>query len=180
MKKFRKKFLSYLTNHLISSILVSKVRLFWYRRVMKFIIGSHTSILTDFRISTTSNLKVGSHTVINNGCRFDNRFPITIGDNVSITYGTVIYTKGHDVDDPYFRTKGAPVTIDDYVWICGNVLVLPGVHIGKGAVILPGSVVNKDVEPYQVVGGNPAKFIRMRSTDLRYELDWDPWFSFFG
>lgn len=59
-------------------------------------------------------------------------------------------------------------------------IVLPGVHIGKGAVVLPGSVVSQDVEPYHVVGGNPAKFIRMRSTDLRYELDWDPWFPFFG
>jgi maltose O-acetyltransferase len=180
MKFGRKQILSYITNHLISQVLFSRVRLFWYRRVMKFVIGVHTSILTDLRVSTMSNMKVGDHTVINNGCRFDNRFPITIGNNVSITYGTIIYTKGHDIDDPYFGTKGAPVTIDDYAWICANVIILPGVHVGKGAVVLPGSVVTQDVKPYHVVGGNPAKFIRKRSTDLRYELDWDPWFPFFG
>lgn len=75
---------------------------------MKFIIGTHTSILTDLRISTMSNLKVGDHTVINNGCRFDNRFLITIGNNVSITYGTIIYTKGHDIDDPFSVLKARP------------------------------------------------------------------------
>lgn len=180
MKLSRKQIFSYITNHIISRIVFSRVRLFWYRKVMKFLIGKGSSILTDFKIATTSNLIVGEHTVVNNGCRFDNRFPITIGDNVSITYGTTIFTKGHDIDDPYFRTKGAPVVIDDYVWICANAIILPGVHIGKGAVVLTGSVVTQDVEPYQVVGGNPAKFIRMRLTDLRYELNWDPWFSFFG
>lgn len=172
--------LAYISNHVISRTIFSRVRLFWYRRVMKFVIGSQTSILTDLKVATTSNLKIGNHTVINNGCRFDNRFPITIGNNVSITYGTSIYTKGHDIDDPYFATKGAPVIIEDYVWICANAIILPGVRIGKGAVILPGSVVTQNVEPYQVVGGNPAKFIRMRSTDLRYELFWDPWVPFFG
>jgi maltose O-acetyltransferase len=180
MKLSRKQIFSYITNHIISRIVFSRVRLFWYRKVMKFLIGKGSSILTDFKIANTSNLIVGEHTVVNNGCRFDNRFPITIGDNVSITYGTTIFTKGHDIDDPYFRTKGAPVVIDDYVWICANAIILPGVHIGKGAVVLTGSVVTQDVEPYQVVGGNPAKFIRMRLTDLRYELNWDPWFSFFG
>ncbi|MCL4267996.1 MAG: acyltransferase [Anaerolineales bacterium] len=180
MKLSRKHIFSYITNHIISGIVFSQVRLFWYRKVMKFLIGKGSSILTDFKIATTSNLIVGEHTVVNNNCRFDNRFPITIGNNVSITYGTTIFTKGHDIDDPYFRTKGAPVVIDDYVWICANAIILPGVHIGKGAVVLTGSVVTQDVEPYQVVGGNPAKFIRMRSTDLKYELNWDPWFSFFG
>lgn len=180
MKLSRKQIFSYITNHIISGIVFSQVRLFWYRKVMKFLIGKGSSILTDFKIATTSNLIVGEHTVVNNNCRFDNRFPITIGNNVSITYGTTIFTKGHDIDDPYFRTKGAPVVIDDYVWICANAIILPGVHIGKGAVVLTGSVVTQDVEPYQVVGGNPAKFIRMRSTDLKYELNWDPWFSFFG
>lgn len=180
MKFGKKQILSYITNHFISHVLFSWVRLFWYRRVMKFIVGVHTSILTDLRISTMSNLKVGDHTVINNGCRFDNRFLITIGNNVSITYGTIIYTKGHDIDDPFFATKGAPVTIDDYVWICANSIILPGVSIGRGAVVLTGSVVANNVEPYHVVGGNPAKLVRTRSTDLRYELDWDPIFPFFG
>lgn len=180
-KKFsRKRFLTHITNEWISRIIFSRVRLYWYRKVMGFVIGDHSSILTGFKVAALSNLVIGEHTVINNGCRFDNRFKITIGNNVSVTYGTTVFTKGHDIDDPYFATQGASVTIDDYVWICAYAVILPGIHIGKGAVILPCSVVTSDVEPYHVVGGNPAKFIRMRSTDLRYELEWDQMFPFFG
>ncbi len=180
MRVKKKQILAYVSNNLISHILFSRLRLFWYRRVMKFSVGAGSSILTDLKVATTSNLIVGKNTVVNNGCRFDNRYPIRIGNNVSISYGTFIYTKGHDIDDPYFSTKGSSVSIDDYVWICANSIILPGVSIGRGAVVLTGSVVANNVEPYHVVGGNPAKLVRTRSTDLRYELDWDPIFPFFG
>ena len=92
----------------------------------------------------------------------------------------MILTKGHDIDSADFSTKGAPVVIGDYVWLCANVLVLPGVTIGTGAVVLAGSVVTKSVEPYSVVGGNPAQFLRQRTRALDYKLHWDPWVPFFG
>ncbi len=147
---------------------------------MGYQIGPESSILTDFKVSTTGNLTIGPNTVINNSCRFDNRFPIKIGRNVSITYGTHIYTKGHDVDDPQFKTKGGGVTIEDYVWICGNAIILPGVRLGKGCVILSGAVVSKDVGEFQVVGGNPATLVRERTRNLEYQLNWNPWVPFFG
>lgn len=174
------KSLVYLTNHVVSRILFSTARRFWYQRVMGFGIGSYSSILTDFRVSQRGNLTIGQHTVINNCCRFDNRFPIVLGDNVSITYGTMILTKGHDIDSPTFKTKGAPVVIEDFVWIGALAMVMPGVTIGRGAVVLAGSVVTRSVPPFHVVGGNPAKFVRERSQDLRYELHFDPWVPFFG
>jgi maltose O-acetyltransferase len=174
------RFKVYLTNHLISRILFSTVRLAWYRRYMKYVIGRQSSILTDFRVALPGQLTVGNNTVINNGCRFDNRGGIRIGNNVSISYGTCIYTKGHDMDDPEFRTQAGEVVIDDYAWICTNAILMPGVHIGKGAVVLSGAVVTKDVPPYHVVGGNPAVFVKERSRDLRYQLQWDPWVPFFG
>lgn len=173
-------FFVYITNNFVSRILFSNVRLWWYRHIMKYKIGEMSSILRDFKIAVKGNLVVGHNTVINNSCRFDNRFPIIIGDNVSITYGVSVFTKGHDIDDPDFRTKGASVIIEDYVWIAAYAVILPGVKLGKGCVVLPGSVVNKDVEPFHVVGGNPAKFIRERSRDLRYRLHWDPWVPFWG
>jgi acetyltransferase-like isoleucine patch superfamily enzyme len=147
---------------------------------MGFKIGAKSSILTHFIVSERGNLEVGNHTVINNNCRFDNRFPIQIGNNVSITYGTSILTKGHDIDDPNFRTKGAPVVVADYVWIAAYAIILPGVTLGKGCAVLPGSVVNKNVEPFQVVGGNPAVVIRERTHNLNYKLFWDPWVPFWG
>ena len=172
--------LIYLNNHIIARIIFSSVRLFWYRYVMHFKIGEKSSILTHFKVSERNNIEIGNHTVINNNCRFDNRFPISIGNNVSITYGTSILTKGHDIDDPDFRTKGAPVVIEDYVWVSAFAIILPGVTLKKGCVVLPGSVVTGDVESYHVVGGNPAGFIRERNHSLCYELHWDPWVPFWG
>lgn len=172
--------LTYLTNHVVSRIFFSAPRRLWYRHVMGFELGTGTSVLTDFRVSRPGNLRIGNHTVINNHCRFDNRYCIAIGNNVSITYGTMILTKGHDIDSPDFGPKGDGVVIGDHAWICANVLILPGVRIGRGAVVLSGSVVTKDVPDLAVVGGNPAQFIRARPDNFQYCLKWDPWVPFFG
>ena len=67
-----------------------------------------------------------------------------------------------------FRTIGAQTTIDDYAWICSRSIILPGIHIGEGAVVASGAVVTKDVEPYSVVGGIPAKKIGKRNPNLNY------------
>lgn len=174
------RFLVYLSNHVISRIFLSSVRLAWYRFIMGFCIGSKSSILTDLKVASRGNIIVGRNTVINNSCRFDNRFPITIGDNVSITYGTMILTKGHDIDDPGFTTKGASVRIEDYVWVCARATILPGVRLGRGCVVLSGAVVTKDVPEYCVVGGNPASFVRHRPRNQAYQLHFDPWVPFFG
>src|SRR6185369_10201510 len=93
-----------------------------------------------------------------------------IGNNVSIAGEVRIYTMEHDIDSPDFAEIGAPVVIDDYVVIGTRVTILPGVHIGKGAVIASGAVVTKDVEPYSVVGGIPAKEIKKRKENLQYTL----------
>jgi len=122
-------------------------------------------------------LEVGNNSTINGGCYLDNRFKITIGNNVSIAHDTKIYTLGHDIDDKDFKAKGAEVTIEDYVCIFSNVLIMPGVKIGKGAVIFPGSIVTKNVNEYDVVGGNPAKFIKKRNQNLEYQLNYNYWFA---
>lgn len=179
-KRQYKQFLTYTTNHVVSRIVLSRIRLHWYRKVMQFEIGNQTSILTDFKVSQPLNITIGHNTVINNSCRFDNRFRITIGNNTSISYGTMILTKGHDIDSTDFRTWGAPVTIEDFVWICTQAIILPGVTIGKGAVVLTGSVVTQNIPPFHVVGGNPARFIRERPQDLHYQLCFDTWVPFFG
>ena len=68
-----------------------------------------------------------------------------------------IYTLCHDLNDSSFSTKGAPVNIEDNVFVFSNAMIMPGVTIGEGAIVLAGSVVTKDVEPWTIVGGNPAK-----------------------
>lgn len=118
----------------------------------------------------------GENNVINFGCLFDGRkFPIRIGDNVSIGPEATILTLGHDPRSPDFSDKGGPVTIGSYAWIGFGVIILPGVTIGEGAVVGAGSVVTKDVEPYTIVAGNPATQRGTRPSDLSYKLQFGPW-----
>jgi maltose O-acetyltransferase len=168
------------TNHLISRLFFQRPRLWWYRTVMGFEIGRGSSVLVDVRFSARRNLRIGAHSVVNNGCRIDNRGQVTLGDSVSLSYGTTIYTKGHVIDSSDFHTVSAPVTIRDKVWVCAGATILPGVTLNAGSVVLTGSVVPKDVGAYEVVGGNPAKYVRGRSRDLDYKIDFHPWMPFFG
>lgn len=93
---------------------------------------------------------------------------VTIGNNVMMGPECLIYTANHTMQrrDIPMRLQGheqaRPVVIGNDVWIGGRVIILPGVHIGDGAVIGAGSVVTKDVPPYAIVGGNPAKVIKER------------------
>lgn len=120
---------------------------------------------------------MGEDTVINFGCYLDNRRGITIGNNVGIAHNTKIYTLGHDLNDSQFKTKGAPVSIEDNVFIFSNSLIMPGITIGEGAIVLAGSVVTKDVEPWTIVGGNPARKIRDRGHGVDYKQIYRYWFA---
>ncbi|GAB3769405.1 hypothetical protein GCM10028818_05420 [Spirosoma horti] len=115
-----------------------------------------------------SNFSLGKNSVINFGCYLDNRRGIFIGNNVGIAHNTKIYTLGHNFESPKFETKGAPVFIEDNVFIFSNALIMPGITIKEGSIILAGSVVTKDVEPFTIVGGNPAKYIKERSSEINY------------
>lgn len=135
------------------------------------------SIIQGVKFFSFGKLSIGDNTTINSGCYLDNRRSISIGNNVVIAHDTKIYTLGHEIDDEYFQTKGNAVTIEDYVIVFSNVLIMPGVTIKKGAVVLPGSVVVKDVNAMEIVGGNPAKLIRKRTTLHTKKGSYRYWFS---
>ena len=122
-------------------------------------------------------LTSGKNSVINLSRYLDNRRGINIGNTVGLAHNTQIYTLGHDLNDPQFQTKGAAVTINDNVFIFSNALIMPGVTIGEGAIVLAGSVVTKNVEPWTIVGGNPAKKIRERSREIDYKQIYRYWFA---
>ena len=106
---------------------------------------------------------LGERNVINFGCLFDGRkFSIRTGSNVSIGPEATILTLGHDPRSATFEDRGGDVVIGDRVWIGYRAIVLPGVTIGEGAVIGAGAVVTKDVEPYAIIAGNPARKIGER------------------
>lgn len=93
---------------------------------------------------------------------------VEIGSNVMMGPECIIYTSNHAfsrIDIPMNKQGFSPakkVSIGDDVWIGGRVIILPGVQVGNGAIIGAGSVVTKDIPPYAIVGGNPAKIIRNR------------------
>ena len=118
-----------------------------------------TSIVPPLQIDYPSSIKLGKNIFINNNLKCVARGGITIEDGVMIAPGVTILTVNHDLKDHCVLIP-IPVTIKNNAWIGANVTICPGVEIGEGAVIGAGAVVTKDVEPYTVVAGVPAKFIK--------------------
>lgn len=98
---------------------------------------------------------------------------VVIGNNVMMGADCTMYSRNHAfdrLDIPMCEQGYNPektIVIGDDVWIGGHVIILPGVHIGKGAIVGAGAVVTKDVPEYAIVGGNPAKVIRYRNTPMQ-------------
>ncbi|MFN3588951.1 MAG: acyltransferase [Spirosomataceae bacterium] len=96
---------------------------------------------------------------------------VTIGENICINDGVILLTASHDLDDPAWNHKKGKVVIEDYAWIATNAIILPGVRIGRGAVVGAGAVVRKSVPDYGIVIGNPAVLIDKKRTQT---LDYNP------
>ena len=111
-------------------------------------------------------------TIINQKCRLDNRGGITIGDRVAIAAEVCILTADHDPKRSDFATRLRSVNIEDYVFIGTRAMILPGVTLGKGSIVAAGAVVTKDVAPFTVVAGVPAKPISNRCSDLNYSVSY--------
>ena len=171
----------YVTNNLIAIVPSATVRHLWYRHVNGLEIGEGSMVFMRAYLYTgigrrdgKPGIAIGKHTVINRGCCLDGRGGLRIGDNVSISPEVWLLTAQHDKNDPYFSDRFGRIEIEDYAWLGSRALVLPGVKIGRGAVVAAGAVVTKDVAPYRIVGGVPARLLGMRSRDLRYELNYRP------
>lgn len=118
-----------------------------------------------------TKIKIGKDTIIGNHAFLDGRGQITIGDHVDIASEVMVYNSEHNLDDPEFRAREEEVEINDYVFIGPRAIILPGVTIGKGAVVAAGAVVTKDVPDFAIVGGVPAKVIGERGLkDPKYIL----------
>ena len=142
----------------------------WFYKLVGGKIGKKSCFFRTACFGCPKKIKIGNHTLIGSNCFFDGRGGIVIGDNVNISSGVQLITGGHDVDSPKFSDVFLPITIGDRAWICTNAIVLQNVTIGEGAVVATGAVVTKDVPPFTVVGGVPARPIKKRNTDLDYIL----------
>ena len=112
------------------------------------------------------NISFGKNVFVNSGCHFQDQGGITIGDGVLIGHNVVLATANHELAPSKSRKLNyAPIKICDNVWIGSNATILQGVTVGEWSVVAAGAVVTRDVEPFTVVGGIPAKFIRKVDDD---------------
>lgn len=175
-----REFENYILNAFVAHIPSHHIRRFFYR-VDGMKIGSGSSIHMGTVFYDPHNISVGRDTIIGEKAVLDGRAKLTIGNHVDIASEVMIYNSEHDVHSENFANvetmKAEPVTIEDYVFIGPRAIILAGVTIGKGAVVGAGAVVTKSVEPFQIVGGVPAKVIGERKLkDPKYKLGRAAWF----
>lgn len=167
--------LSYIYNHIISNFPSNNIRKTYLKAYLANI-GVGTSIQMGCHFLNGRKVYLGDRNIINFGCLFDGRhYQIKTGSDVSIGPEATILTLGHDPQSPDFADKGGDVIIGDHVWVAYRAIILPGVTIGDGAVVGAGSIVTKDVEPFTIVAGNPARSIKKRNPNLNYQLNYQPW-----
>lgn len=124
-------------------------------------VGKNFGMFPPFYTDCGKNITIGDNVFLNSGCKMQDQGGITIGDGTLVGHNVVFATINHD-EDPSKRANmhTKPICIGKNVWIGANATILAGVTIGDGAIIAAGAVVNKDVKPFTMVGGVPAKFIK--------------------
>ena len=170
-------FLTYFYNFFLG-----KLPFYITRRGVLFLLGVRVGKKTRINmgqylmLNPSEKIHIGNNCHINHGCFIDARGGLKIGNNVSISHNVTINTASHDINNDQFKMKFARVKIEDNVWIGINATILQGVTIGKGAVIAAGAIVTKDVAPYTVVAGIPAKKILDRNMNCCYRIKCDSLF----
>lgn len=149
-----------------TQVVMNVARPLLYRLTLNHV-GRNLVISKHVIISAPNKLSIGNNVFVNIGCIFHAEGNLSIGDDTKIGPYTTIWTSNHIFDrtDVPIRTQGhsyAPVTIGRDVWIGAGVTIVAGVTVGDGAVVGAGSVVTRDIAPYSVAVGNPARVIRSR------------------
>ncbi|MFZ7119511.1 MAG: acyltransferase [Eubacteriaceae bacterium] len=127
--------------------------------------GVYIDYECDFRYH--KKISIGDNTIINRGVKIFGSFyskdvEIVIGKNCKLAPYVKIFSAGHDHSYLGLPDNAASIIIEDYVWVGGGSIITQGVTLGEGSIVGAGSVVTKDVAPYTIVGGVPAKFIKNR------------------
>ena len=152
-------------------------------RIVKELLGKSEGAFINppFYCDYGSPIEAGKNFFANYNCTIIDVAKVTIGDNCQMAPNVAIYTAGHPLH-PVSRNSmyeyGISVSIGDNVWIGGNTVILPGVHIGSNTVIGAGSVVTKDIPDWVVAAGNPCRVIKqITEEDKKYyykDREFDP------
>ncbi|AGV73229.1 sugar O-acetyltransferase [Lactococcus cremoris] len=130
--------------------------------------GNNLYVTPPFQVDYGRHVEIGNNFYANMDCIFLDVNKIIIGDNVMVGPRVSFYTAGHPIDAEIRIEElefGLPITIEDNVWIGGSATILPGVTVGRNSIIAAGAVVTKDVPSNSIVGGNPARLIRVINQD---------------
>ncbi len=175
-KKIFRRFIAYGEDfELLWLAWVAEVPLHWFRRFFFRLagvkIGPKSTVHIGAKFYAPRGVSIGEGTLVGDHSVLDGRAKLMIGSHVDIASQVMIYNSEHDLQADDFRPVDAPVKIGDYVFIGPRAIILPGVSIGRGAVVAAGAVVTKDVPERTIVGGVPAKLIGERPlTDFQYRL----------
>lgn len=137
----------------------------WRRFLLRLFgakVGCQTHIYNSAIIYMPWNLTIGDQSSIGEWALIYNLGPITIGNRTTISQRVHLCAGTHDYTDPALPLLKPPIVIKDQAWICADAFVGPNVTVGEGAIVGARAVVSKDVEPWAIMAGNPAKFIRRR------------------
>lgn len=162
-------------NRLLTHIPLNDLRLAALR-TLGLQAGPHTYLFGSSEVVAPENISIAGNCHIGRFCQIDGRGGITIGRNVVIASHTLLITADHDPQDPGFTGRLGPIVIEDRAWLGSRVIVLRGVTIGEGAVVAAGSVVRKDVAPWTIVSGVPARRVGERNSNQTYEINYGPRF----
>ena len=161
--------------------LLSQIPIRWIRHALLVSagmkIGRGSVVYMGCEIRCPSRITIGPRSIIGHGSILDGRGGLIIGSDVNLSSEVMIWTAQHDPQSEYFDTVYGVVTIEDYAWVSCRTILLPGITIGRGAIVAAGAVVTKSVPPLTIVGGIPAVVIGKRSSDLKYHGgNPQPWF----
>lgn len=137
----------------------------WKRFLLRLFgakIDNTAVVYSTARIYYPANLTMGPNSCLDNNVNCYNVDMVTLGKNVTVSQGAFLCPGSHDIYTHKHTLITAPITICDNAWVAVNALIGMGVTIGEGAVVGAGACVFKDVEPWMIVGGNPAKVLKTR------------------
>ena len=137
----------------------------WLLRCFGAQIGRQVHIYNSARIYFPWNLSVGNWSAIGEDALIYNLGHISIGNRVTVSHRVHLCAGTHDYRKPDMPLLKPPIVIKDQAWICADAFIGPGVIVGEGAVVGARAVVMKNVEPWSVVAGNPARVIKQRSLE---------------
>jgi putative colanic acid biosynthesis acetyltransferase WcaF len=137
----------------------------WRRFVLRCFgakIGANVNMYPSTRIYFPWNLTVGDWSALGEEAFIYNLGPVTLGEKVTISHRAQLCAGTHDYTQPNLPLIKPPIVVHDQAWICADAFVGPGVTVGEGAIVGARCVVVKNVEPWAIMAGNPARLVKKR------------------